>query len=100
HQAAPIFADFMETALEPVPPKIFPIPSGVVSVYIDPVSGKIATADCPDSRLEVFVKGTEPVDFCDEHGSGGDPNTGPGANEQKAQTERSWWSDLKRWWNE
>ncbi len=102
HQAAPIFADFMETALEPVPPKIFPIPAGVVSLYIDPVSGKIATADCPGSRLEVFVKGTEPVEFCDEHGSGGDSNSGAsghGADAQEAHT-RSWWSDLKRWWNE
>jgi 1A family penicillin-binding protein len=101
HKAAPIFADFMEKALEPVPPKIFPIPAGVVSMYIDPVSGKIATADCPQSRLEVFVKGTEPVELCDEHGDGKLESSGePNADAHEAHTERSWWGDLKRWWNE
>lgn len=31
HKAAPIFAQFLEQTLEPIPPKIFPIPDGVVS---------------------------------------------------------------------
>lgn len=94
HKAAPIFASFVEQALAAVPPKMFPIPEGVASVYIDPVSGKLATSDCPNPRLEVFVKGTEPTETCGAHGSSpADPKRN-GADEGK----RSWWRDLKRWW--
>jgi membrane peptidoglycan carboxypeptidase len=96
HKAAPIFAEFMENALAAVPPKIFPIPPGVVSVYIDPKTGKLASADCPESRLEAFVKGTEPVEFCAEHG-GGPPAEQPQPEQVK---KRSWWEDFKRWWSD
>lgn len=95
HKAAPIFAEFLEKTLEPIPPKIFPIPEGVVSVYIDAATGKIATADCPDIRLEVFVKGTEPTEFCTEHGSPAPPQN----PQPEEELERSWWDDLKRWWS-
>jgi 1A family penicillin-binding protein len=98
HKAAPIFADFLETALEPVPPKIFPVPDGIVSLYIDPATGLIATDACPESRLEVFVKGTEPVRFCDEHG--GRPPDGEPAEEPllEIEKEKSWWESFRDWW--
>lgn len=92
--AAPIFAEYMETTLEAVPPKIFKIPPGVVSVYIDPETGKLAAADCPDSRLEAFVKGTEPTEYCSEHGGAQMSDEADEVKEKK----RSWWEDLKRWW--
>ncbi|MNW43354.1 Penicillin-binding protein 2D [compost metagenome] len=95
-KAAPIFAKYTEKALEKIPPKIFPIPDHVVSVYIDPSSGKLATADCPDKKLEVFVQGTEPTEYCSEHGEG-EPPPEPLPVKEKAES-RSWWSDLKRWW--
>ncbi|GIP55630.1 MULTISPECIES: transglycosylase domain-containing protein [Paenibacillus] len=95
-KAAPIFANFMEKALEKVPPKIFPMPSGVVSVYIDSATGKLATADCPDKKLEVFVQGTEPTEFCTAHG---EQPAEPLPVEEKPES-HSWWSDLKRWWME
>ncbi|MEF2968991.1 PBP1A family penicillin-binding protein [Paenibacillus sp. M1] len=95
-KAAPIFAKYTEKALEKVPPKIFPIPDGVVSVYIDPATGKLATADCPDKKLEVFLQGTEPTEFCTEHGGGETP--AEPLPVEKEQESRSWWSDLKRWW--
>ncbi len=95
--SAPIFAEFTEKTLEPVPPKIFPIPDDVVSVYIDTATGKLATEQCPNSRLETFVQGTEPAEYCSEHGA-------KPLKAQKDRTEqvqnRSWWQDLKRWWNE
>ncbi|WP_091174042.1 PBP1A family penicillin-binding protein [Paenibacillus sp. 1_12] len=94
HVAAPIFAEFTERALESVPPKLFPVPDGVVSVNIDPVSGKLANEDCPKSRLEAFVQGTEPTTYCTEQPAkkdGGAPAKPKG---------RSWWEDLKRWWND
>lgn len=56
HLAAPIFAEFTERTLESVPPKLFPIPEGVVNVYIDPATGKLANESCPDSRMEAFVQ--------------------------------------------
>ncbi|MEX2416403.1 MAG: PBP1A family penicillin-binding protein [Paenibacillaceae bacterium] len=95
HKAAPIFAQFLEQTLEPVPPKIFPIPDGVVSAYIDVATGTIATAECPESQLEVFVKGTEPTELCSEHGA---PLEAEEPHSEESDVEQSWWKDLKRWW--
>ncbi|AZS13132.1 transglycosylase domain-containing protein [Paenibacillus lutimineralis] len=95
-KAAPIFAKFTEKALEKVPPKIFPIPDSVVSVYIDPITGKLATADCPNKKLEVFIQGTEPTEFCSAHSSN-EPPPEPIPTSEKPES-KSWWKDLKRWW--
>jgi 1A family penicillin-binding protein len=104
-RAAPIFAQFIEEVLEHVPPKLFEVPPGVVSLYIDPDSGTIATPRCgKQARLEYFVKGTEPQTFCSEL----DGNAGGAADrdellkqheQESMQRERqSWWDHLKRWW--
>lgn len=99
-RAAPIFAEFTEKALANVPPKTFPIPDGVVSVYINPQSGKLATAACPEKELETFISGTEPTEYCDQHGAGEDtaPSGGSKDNAVPAKDEHSLWSDIKRWW--
>ncbi|MFC4778973.1 transglycosylase domain-containing protein [Paenibacillus sp. GCM10023252] len=96
HRAAPIFAQFTEKALEAVPPKLFPIPDGVVSVYIDPASGKLAADGCPSKRLEAFVAGTQPTEVC------GDPASVDDAAADKAagDGQHGWWNDLKRWWKD
>ncbi|MDU4696539.1 MAG: PBP1A family penicillin-binding protein [Paenibacillus sp.] len=96
-KAAPIFAKYTEKALAKVPPKIFPIPDGVVSVYIDPGTGLLATKDCPDKKLEVFIQGTEPTEFCTVHGEG-EPEPLPPPAEEEKKGSHSWWNDLKRWW--
>jgi 1A family penicillin-binding protein len=97
--AAPIFAEFTERTLEPIPPKIFPIPNGVVNVYIDPVSGKLATPDCPDARMEAFIMGTEPTEPCEAHGHTDDTAVPEDVSEPPVNTEdRSWWEDIRRWW--
>ncbi|WP_246070690.1 transglycosylase domain-containing protein [Paenibacillus kobensis] len=103
HRAAPIFASFTEGALASVPPKIFPMPAGVVSAYVDPKSGKLAGEGCADSkRLETFVAGTEPTVTCDGSepaGSGsGDKSQTDGTADRQAQERKSWWGDLKKWW--
>jgi 1A family penicillin-binding protein len=95
HLAAPIFAEFTERALESVPPKLFPIPEGVVSVYIDPVTGKLANEGCPNSRMEAFVQGTEPTEYCTEQ-----PPKKDDTKPNKPKGNGTWWQDLKRWWNE
>lgn len=94
HLAAPLFAEFTERTLESVPPKLFPVPEGVVSVYVDPATGKLANDDCPGSRMETFIQGTEPTEYCTQQ---------PGKNDVgkagKGKQNRSWWEDLKRWWS-
>ncbi|WP_028609491.1 transglycosylase domain-containing protein [Paenibacillus harenae] len=98
YRAAPIFAQFTEKALSTVPPKIFPIPQGVATVYIDPTSGKLAAETCPNKRLESFLSGTEPTEVC------GEPAAESGTDGQKdgsaEKGRHSWWTDFKRWWTD
>lgn len=94
-KAAPIFAAFTERTLETVPPKLFSVPEGVVSVYIDPDTGKLANDGCPNSRMEAFVEGTEPTEYCGPAKSATESKEADGKKQ-----ESSWWKDLKRWWNE
>ncbi|MEW9699235.1 transglycosylase domain-containing protein [Paenibacillus sp. SI8] len=98
HLASPIFAEFTETTLDAIPPKLFPIPEGVASVYIDPISGKLSNEDCPSSRMETFLAGTEPTTYCTSKPAKEPPN-GDKKGTPKGQN-GSWWNDLKRWWNE
>jgi len=93
HLSAPIFAEFIEGALTSVPPKAFVPPVGVVTVKVDPVSGKLANDDCQTgSRLETFIAGSEPTAYCTDRGS---TTTDPTKNK-----DNSWWNKLKRWWTE
>jgi membrane carboxypeptidase/penicillin-binding protein len=49
----------------------FQPPDGITTVDIDPLTGQLATAACPKPRAEVFVAGTQPVEFCRLHGGSG-----------------------------
>lgn len=101
-RAAPIFAGFIEGTLAAVPPKYFPMPEGVVNVFIDPASGKLAAATCESRRLETFLAGTEPTEVCGtllDSDIGGGSGSGSG-NSGKPHKSRSWWNDLKRWWTD
>lgn len=97
HRAAPIFAAYTENALKAVPPKIFAIPDGIVSVYIDPKSGKLASSSCADKRLETFVAGTQPTETCGDGEPAASIEEKDGA---PAEQSKSWWKQLKRWWTE
>ncbi|QHW35108.1 PBP1A family penicillin-binding protein [Paenibacillus rhizovicinus] len=97
HRAAPIFASYTEKALSAVPPKIFPLPDGVVSVYVDPESGKLAGKSCPNRRLESFVSGTQPVEVCGAHGD--TAASANGDSDAQAAQSKTWWKQLKRWWS-
>ncbi|AZN43529.1 transglycosylase domain-containing protein [Paenibacillus albus] len=96
-RAAPIFASYTEAALSAIPPKIFPLPDGVVSVYIDPGSGKLAGKTCQNRRLETFVSGTQPTEVCGVHGDS--PASPDGNADAKSEQTRAWWKSLKRWWS-
>jgi penicillin-binding protein 1B len=69
--AAPIWAQFMKGA-QAIPAyqdmEEFPVPPGIVQVTVDPESGDLATPNCPTTRTEDFIAGTEPTQFCPLHG--------------------------------
>ena len=66
--SAPIWGRFMRAALASKPAVDFPKPDTVVSVSIDPSSGLLATPDCPTTREEFYLTGTEPTLYCPKHG--------------------------------
>ncbi|ULA64537.1 MAG: hypothetical protein LZF86_140063 [Nitrospira sp.] len=67
--ALPIWVD-MARRLIPADSPDFPVPSGIVSRAIDPRTGQLATAQCPERVMEVFLEGTEPSVYCEVHGEG------------------------------
>ncbi|HXV22453.1 MAG TPA: PBP1A family penicillin-binding protein [Desulfuromonadales bacterium] len=66
--AAPIWERFMRPALAAEPAIDFPQPDTVIAANLDPQTGYLATAECPESREEFFIPGTEPTEYCPEHG--------------------------------
>lgn len=62
HAAAPVWTAFMKEALAGRPLLDFPVPDGVTYAQIDPASGLRAVPG-GESRLEVFVSGTEPSEY-------------------------------------
>jgi membrane carboxypeptidase/penicillin-binding protein len=45
----------------------FDPPSGITHARIDPTTGMIANASCPNPVNEVFLTGTEPRRLCNRH---------------------------------
>jgi len=66
--ALPIWTEFMKRAHQFRPyrrAKPFEAPDGIVSVDIDPGTGKLAGGGCSGgSRAEVFLAGTQPLEHC------------------------------------
>ncbi len=58
--AAPIWHDFMESALQNLPVSGFSRPPDIVQETICPGTGLPPTAACPDHFAEVFIAGTQP----------------------------------------
>jgi penicillin-binding protein 1B len=79
--AAPMWADFMirATALPGYRDvKDFDKPEGVDSILIDSDTLQVATPNCPLTREEVYVAGSEPTQLCELHGGHG-PATAVGS---------------------
>jgi penicillin-binding protein 1B len=69
--ALPIWTEFMKRASRMGSyrnAKEFPMPGGIVSANICVESGKLAGDQCPNTRDEFFVSGSEPTVKCDMHG--------------------------------
>jgi penicillin-binding protein 1C len=58
--AGPIWHDFMQLALLGRPARQFQRPPGIIEVEICSLSGLLPGVDCPHTREELFIAGTEP----------------------------------------
>ena len=67
--SVPIWLEFMQQTLDGKPVLDFPIPDGLVSVSIDPKTGKLANDKTPKAVVEVFKKGTEPTEITNNSGN-------------------------------
>jgi penicillin-binding protein 1B len=80
--ALPIWTDFMKRATAGTPVTDFIPPPGIKLAEIDPLTGQLATANCPNVIREAFLEGEEPTGTCPLH-----PGTG-------LQPARSIWNFL------
>ena len=65
--ALPIWTDFMKQATAGTPITDFVPPPGIKLVEIDPLSGQLATPNCPYVLREAFIEGDEPTTTCPLH---------------------------------
>jgi penicillin-binding protein 1B len=69
--ALPVWTDFIRAATSPGGAADFVVPPGIVWRHVDPASGDLAGAACPESRAVPFIAGTEPQAPCAMHRSVG-----------------------------
>ncbi len=68
--ALPVWTEFMKraAALRQYRGMVaFPAPPGLSWAELDPASGQLATASCPQRRPEVFIEGSQPTEYCSIH---------------------------------
>jgi len=70
--ALPAWTEFMKAAVEGKPVVDFVAPEDIVHASVCTRTGVLATTACPSTRDEVFVKGTDPTQFCSTHRVGVD----------------------------
>ncbi len=93
-----IWIHFMEDALKKEPKKKFKAPKGVVGVKINPANGKIATKNCPVSRLTYFASGTEPTEYCTEHlFHEKQPPKEKSQKNRKHDSHKTWYKKILEW---
>lgn len=71
--ALPAWIEFMRTALKDVPEQPLKVPTGMVTVRIDPKTGKRASVDQDDAIFEVFRSENAPREISSEAASNSDP---------------------------
>ena len=63
HAALPIWINFMQAALKPLPVVAFTIPEGITFVKVDPSTGLLdGEQEGQASTVELFTKGSEPTE--------------------------------------
>lgn len=63
----PAWTDFMKAATAARPDVDFPVPSDVVRVRVDPLTGYLANPYCPVTMKGVFPKALAPTEVCPFH---------------------------------
>ena len=59
--ALPIWIDFMREALKQIPVMTFPIPTNIEFAKVNPQTGLLAPNGDREARVEIFIKGAEPL---------------------------------------
>jgi penicillin-binding protein 1B len=101
--AVPIWTEFMSCAEHWIEMLDFIPPAGVEMRLIDTVSARLATSACPGEQViqEAFVRGTEPVTACPEHGGDTLSQSTKEAITQKPDRRRKeatgFWDSLFNW---
>jgi penicillin-binding protein 1B len=67
--ALPIWTDFMKAAADGDAAQSFAVPDDIVWQEVDPTTGGLATAACPETLRTPFLPGTEPGERCAVHRS-------------------------------
>ncbi len=70
----PIWVSHMNRIDGMVPDVDWKRPDDIIERQIDPASGMLATAYCPQTKSEIFVAGTEPTAVCPLHAGSGEPS--------------------------
>ncbi|NMC73737.1 MAG: PBP1A family penicillin-binding protein [Geobacteraceae bacterium] len=82
--SAPIWGRFMRSALAAKPAVDFPKPDTVVSVAVDPVTGRPAPPGSPWRKEELWIVKSEQAESAPEQGAGS--STAPSAGEPSGET--------------
>jgi penicillin-binding protein 1A len=72
--ALPIWMDYMSAALKDKPPHVQAEPEGILSLRVDPISGRAATPSTPNAYFELFKSEDTPPSV-NEVGGGTAPNS-------------------------
>jgi penicillin-binding protein 1A len=75
--ALPIWVEFMKTALKGIPDTLPPQPNGVVTVRINPETGKLTTPDDPNGIDEIFLEENVPTELPESLQSGEEASVKP-----------------------
>jgi len=79
--ALPIWMNYMSAALKDKPPHVQPEPEGILSLRVDPISGRAATPSTPGAYFELFKSEDTPPSV-NELGNGAVPGSPLPADEQ------------------
>ena len=88
--ALPIWARFTWKVAPTGGYSLFPQPEGISSAVIDPLSGELATDDCPEVLTEVFLTGTTPTEVCSLHGRWRRDPAWQTASDQPVEGKKRW----------
>jgi penicillin-binding protein 1B len=86
----PAWTDFMKAASASRPDADFPIPSGVVRVRVDPLTGYLASPHCPVTIEGVFPRALAPTAVCPFHTSNRRVASGSDADSAADDTDDSY----------